>query len=177
MSVWYLTKGNAWSLLRNKQSQGHERCLCSLPRLSLVLSKMLLMLSKHMRVIPKWEQGLSPAFFPKLANHRPSFKAAWKEISLPDSSQWQYCTFSHQIAKYLEKHELITVGGISILKYIIIIIIYQNSKNNIYTASYPYKYLFNSRAVTTVIFTEGSHIKETRKTDMGSEKVCIKYCF
>lgn len=64
---------------------------------------------------------------------------------------------------------MVTVGGISTLKYIIIRL-YQNSKNNIYTTSYPYKYLFNSRAVTVVAFTEGSHIKETWKIGMGSEK-------
>lgn len=84
--------------------------------------------------------------------------------------------FYSATAEYLAKHEVVTVGGISTLKYRIIRL-YRNSKNNIYTASYSYKYLFNSRAVTAVIFTEGSHIKETRKIGMGSEKVCIKYCF
>ena len=83
--------------------------------------------------------------------------------------------FYSATAEYLAKHKVVTVGGISTLKYRLIRL-YRNSKNNIDT-SYPYKYLFNSREVTVVIFTEGSHIKETRKIGMGSEKVCIKYCF
>lgn len=88
MSVWYLTKGNAWSLLRNKQSQGHER-LPGFSATAITCAQQNATDAFKARASNSQSENKAfpPAFFPKLANHRPSYKAARKEISLPDSSQ------------------------------------------------------------------------------------------